>query len=141
VKCSDIRDEDFIAAVGTAMKRRGFPWATRWDVAAVLDDHPEWVGGPEATDGSVRLPEKLVLAKARKLIRRGLLTGCACGCRGEWEPKRIVPADLLPAVLDPRTLLWPPQSGWRDMGAVADEIPAAFRRVSALPRDVRGAGR
>jgi len=30
-------------------------------------------------------PEKLVLGKMRMLIRRGLVTGCNCGCRGDFE--------------------------------------------------------
>ena len=29
-------------------------------------------------------PENVVRAKARRLIRRGLITGCACGCRGDF---------------------------------------------------------
>ena len=28
---------------------------------------------------------RVVLAKCRALIRRGLITGCACGCRGDFE--------------------------------------------------------
>src|SRR5690349_3703343 len=43
-------------------------WANRWDIAKAL-----------------KLPDKIVLAKLRKLIRRGLITGCACGCRGDFE--------------------------------------------------------
>ncbi len=31
------------------------------------------------------VPEKVVRAKADKLIRRGLLRGCACGCRGDFN--------------------------------------------------------
>lgn len=31
------------------------------------------------------LPEKLVLGKMRMLMRRGLVTGCGCGCRGDFE--------------------------------------------------------
>lgn len=31
------------------------------------------------------VPEKLVLAKMRTLIRRGLVDGCDCGCRGDFE--------------------------------------------------------
>jgi len=31
------------------------------------------------------LPDKLVLAKMNSLIRRGLIEGCACGCRGDFE--------------------------------------------------------
>lgn len=30
-------------------------------------------------------PEKLALAKMRMLIRRGLVSGCGCGCRGDFE--------------------------------------------------------
>ena len=31
------------------------------------------------------LPEKLVLSKMRNLIKRGLVSGCPCGCRGDYE--------------------------------------------------------
>jgi hypothetical protein len=30
-------------------------------------------------------PEKVALAKMRSLIKRGLVAGCACGCRGDFE--------------------------------------------------------
>lgn len=86
MKCSDIGADRFIAAVETVIALRELP-ASRWDVGAVLDGHPEWVGQPEAIDGgSASVPENLVRAKARKLIRRKLLTGCWCGCRGNFEP-------------------------------------------------------
>lgn len=29
--------------------------------------------------------EKLIIAKMRSLMRRGLVTGCGCGCRGDFE--------------------------------------------------------
>jgi hypothetical protein len=59
--------------------------ASIWDVAAVLDGHPEWCGQPEATNGSVQIPEKAVRAKVRNLIRRGLVNGCAShDCRGDF---------------------------------------------------------
>jgi hypothetical protein len=29
-------------------------------------------------------PEKVALAKMRALVRRGLVDGCACGCRGDF---------------------------------------------------------
>lgn len=32
-------------------------------------------------------PPKLALAKMRQLIKRGLVTGCTCGCRGDFELK------------------------------------------------------
>lgn len=31
------------------------------------------------------LPEAVLLAKLRRLLARGLVTGCGCGCRGDWE--------------------------------------------------------
>jgi hypothetical protein len=31
-----------------------------------------------------RTPKKLVLAKMRMMIRRGLVDGCPCGCRGDY---------------------------------------------------------
>lgn len=30
-------------------------------------------------------PSKVVLAKMRQLIKRGLVSGCGCGCRGDFE--------------------------------------------------------
>lgn len=36
-------------------------------------------GFPEGT------PRKLILAKMKKLIKSGLVNGCACGCRGDFE--------------------------------------------------------
>jgi hypothetical protein len=38
----------------------------------VMEAMPEWVNG------------KLALAKMRSLIDRGLVTGCTCGCRGDF---------------------------------------------------------
>lgn len=31
------------------------------------------------------IPDKLALAKMRMLIRKGLVDGCGCGCRGDFE--------------------------------------------------------
>lgn len=48
----------------------GERWALVWDI------QPHYPG----------LPWRVVLAKLRRLIRAGLLTGCTCGCRGDFEP-------------------------------------------------------
>jgi hypothetical protein len=29
--------------------------------------------------------EKIILSKMRQLIKRGLVSGCTCGCRGDFE--------------------------------------------------------
>lgn len=31
------------------------------------------------------VPPKVLLAKMRAIYRRGLIAGCDCGCRGDWE--------------------------------------------------------
>ncbi len=77
----DIPDEVFLDAVRAAT--RG-PWATRWDVEAALAGLPV----PRDFDANRDIPgvpPKVVLAKARRLINRGLLWGCACGCRGDFQ--------------------------------------------------------
>lgn len=88
MKAADITDEAFLDAVDEVARLRsepGRPWtigASRWDVATVLAGHPELVG--VSTADWPNMPPKVVLAKARKLIRRGLLDGCDCGCRGDF---------------------------------------------------------
>jgi hypothetical protein len=94
-KASDISDESFLAAVDRARHLRSeaddhpWSWATRWDVAAVLAGHPEHVGACPVE--YPHMPEKVVLAKARRLVRRGLLDACTCGCRGDFERKATPP--------------------------------------------------
>ena len=83
MQAKDINDAAFIKAVETAAGLRGFDIATRWDVAMVLGGHEDAVG--KATLDVPEFPDKVILAKARKLIRRGLITGCICGCRGYFE--------------------------------------------------------
>lgn len=87
--CKDIPDDAFLAAVDEAIRLRGeveeTVWtigATRWDLAAVLAGHPEDVGGSPVA--YAEMPDNLLLAKAKRLIGRGLLDGCACGCRGSF---------------------------------------------------------
>ena len=63
-----------------------------------LRDMPEWaanrfsktLGGEPNTNSILHampegVPEKVVLAKMDSLIRRGLVDGCACGCRGDFR--------------------------------------------------------
>ena len=83
MKAADITADAFLAAVDDAARLRGFSMATRWDVAAVLAGHPEDVG--ENPVDYPEVPERVVLAKARKLIRQGRMGGCACGCRGDFS--------------------------------------------------------
>jgi len=49
-----------------------------------------WFGPKEKFERSVLwampdgTPDKLALAKMRQLMKRGLVDGCACGCRGDF---------------------------------------------------------
>ncbi len=83
----DISDAQFLSAVVLAEKLQGYDGATRWNVGAVLAGFPYFIGSDSfdyaAVDAAV--PPKVVLAKARRLVRRGLLDGCTCGCRGSFE--------------------------------------------------------
>ena len=63
----DISDGDFCRAVDMIERRQGY-WVNRFAVGEAL-------GNP---------PAKVVLAKARRLMARGLLDGCDCGCRGDF---------------------------------------------------------
>ncbi len=33
----------------------------------------------------VEIPEKVLHAKLSSMLRRGLIHGCSCGCRGDWH--------------------------------------------------------
>lgn len=70
VKASDISDEQLLVAVRTVRGRHGaLRWSTLWDVQGEL----------------AAFPPKVVLAKLRSAVKRGVLKGCACGCRGDFE--------------------------------------------------------
>jgi len=88
MQAKDITDEDMLAAVrwyaephdptqcrtcqnfGPPPAGEGHFWISHWTLG------PDWF--PD-------VPEKVVLAKLRKLLKRGLVAGCACGCRGDWR--------------------------------------------------------
>lgn len=58
---------------GTLIFRQPFPhWTQMWDLEEMYPD----------------IPSKVINAKAGQLIKRGLLDGCACGCRGDFEITR-----------------------------------------------------
>lgn len=78
MQCKDIADEALCDAVRSTPQRwplspGAAPWRMAWDVQAAL----ETVTGP--------VPDKLFLAKVRKLFAKGLLGGCHCGCRGDYH--------------------------------------------------------
>lgn len=91
MKAADIPDVAFLDAIDEANRRRTeltghtFTAASRWDVASVLAGHPEAVGTAESARSWPDTPSKVVLSKIRRLVHKGLVAGCSCGCRGNLE--------------------------------------------------------
>jgi len=69
MQCKDIPDGPLLAFIAAKEREKG-GWVNWWDF-----DGTTYYG----------LPRNLFLAKMGRLITRGLLDGCACGCRGDWE--------------------------------------------------------
>ena len=67
MKTSDIADDEFLSIVQEINNNE--------NRSAHIGDMEE----------RLSVPLKLVLSKARRLIRRGVLDGCWCGCRGSFQ--------------------------------------------------------
>lgn len=79
MKASDISDHDFVAAVDLVQRTKGY-WASWYDLTEQTPDL-----GADYVPPFQYFPTKVVLAKAAKVIKRGLIDGCPCGCRGDYE--------------------------------------------------------
>lgn len=89
MQCKDISNERVLAAVEVIIRAKGYEGAT-----ANLEDLIAELAGPPGlmalraagiypdVDYDALMPYGLVIAKVRKLVRRGLLDGCYCGCGG-----------------------------------------------------------
>lgn len=44
-----------------------------------------WVLGQDFEEPYASMPHKVLWAKLDRMIRRGLIQGCTCGCRGDFE--------------------------------------------------------
>jgi hypothetical protein len=63
-------------------------------ILRLLQDNPtemhKWWNGVDSWPSirpafPVDCPDHLLLAKMKQLIRKGLVFGCACGCRGDFQ--------------------------------------------------------
>ena len=80
VKAADISTEAMVAAIRRDSAER---WAGYPEIVKRL---PGGVG-PACTQTIAERegwPVKVAMAKLRGMERRGLVDGCACGCRGDW---------------------------------------------------------
>ncbi len=72
MKASDISDSDVLTFLA---KHQG-----RWSTHGIGHSMPTVQDAmPHGT------PVKVQLAKMRALYKRGYVSGCPCGCRGDWE--------------------------------------------------------
>lgn len=78
-QAKDISDEAFLTAVAE-MEYEPRPYIIPHDRV------PHWVSRWDLHEQRFPdVPQKVLLAKARKLIRQNRLDGCWCGCRGDFE--------------------------------------------------------
>ena len=73
MQCKDIPDEDVLKFL--YKHRDGWCYMFSPD----LSDRSIFLSMPHGVS------RHLALAKMRKLIKRGLVSGCDCGCRGDFE--------------------------------------------------------
>lgn len=66
IQAKDIPDQAMIRSIENRFHALG---ACTWDIEK---DFPD-------------VPKKVVAAKLKILLRRGLIDGCPCGCRGDWN--------------------------------------------------------
>lgn len=105
IQAKDVDDVAFLRAVRAVQERDqkrlirrqvagGFyrdhlPWATwgayedEYDSERAIKFRREY--GPFVSDYFRGIPRKVLRAKGQRLIDRGLMTGCMCGCRGDME--------------------------------------------------------
>lgn len=78
LQAKHVPDELFLSVVDNVRREHG-----RWTFVGDIED-------------ALGLPAKIVRAKAAALIRRKIITGCVCGCRGDFE--RTKPAHIVDGV-------------------------------------------
>lgn len=77
----DIPDTLFLACVWKAGGSGKYHWAIRSQVDRFLGGYSP---DDDLSQGVPGVPWRVSLAKAKRLIGRGLLCGCTCGCRGDY---------------------------------------------------------
>lgn len=70
MKCADLPDDDVLNVIAHSTRPLG---AT---IGEVFDGFPAY-------------PQKVVRAKLSKLLRRGVIKGCVCGCRGDFTVTQL----------------------------------------------------
>ena len=74
MQCKDVPDKEILIFLNER-KKNGKTWCC-------------WFNGFENSIGQampIDTSEKIRISKMAKLIKRGLVEGCGCGCRGDYE--------------------------------------------------------
>lgn len=83
MQCKDIPDAPILRFLATLPVQRvdpdGHTWMTQWATSTPGYENSVTLAMPDGTPG------KMVTSKMRQLIKRGLVQGCTCGCRGDFE--------------------------------------------------------
>lgn len=77
-KAHDIPDAVLLRAIDQISR-------TPWPINGTPNDGTRWVMRWDLSEVFPAVPAKLMVAKCARLVGRGLLTGCTCGCRGDFE--------------------------------------------------------
>lgn len=76
MQAKDLSDAVVLEALAKVRGKHGVSrWSSLWDVQAALAD----------------VPPKVVLAKLRSMVKRNIIDGCCCGCRGDFELPKETP--------------------------------------------------
>lgn len=82
MKTSDISDK----AILEYLAARQGTWTSLWYGHFKTSKDPGFRETPDVYDAMpVGTPSKIALSKMRQLHKRGLVGGCPCGCRGDFE--------------------------------------------------------
>lgn len=97
MKCKDIPDADVLAFL-VKVSRGETHWTPApamqkgWGSESIAHVSATWYGDEKyMPENSVQhamppgVPAKLALAKIRQMVRRGVVSGCTCGCRGGFQ--------------------------------------------------------
>lgn len=70
MQAKDVSDARMLETLASVRGRHGVPrWSSWFDVRDRMPD----------------VPPKVALAKLKSMVKRGVIKGCTCGCRGDFE--------------------------------------------------------
>lgn len=71
MKAAGITDEQVFAVIDHVKATKGM-WTCIWDLQEAFPN----------------FPYKIIQAKMRQMVNKKRISGCGCGCRGDFERKR-----------------------------------------------------